>query len=209
MNLIDDLNWRYATKRYTNKKVEPPDFEIILESIRLSATSLGIQPFHCFVIENPKIREELKAAAYNQPQLTEASHIIIFAAWKQFKINYVEDYLQLIAETRGIGVESLAGFRSMMLEFLEPLSDAAVLQWAAKQCYIALGKAMATAAHSKIDTTPMEGFNSGAVDTILGLDALGLCSTLILAVGYRDVENDKLAILPKVRKSAQQLFTKI
>jgi nitroreductase len=206
MSINQHLNWRYATKRYNGESIPESSLNDILESIRLTPTSLGIQPFHVFVIENKELRTQLKPALNNQPQSTEASHLLVFASWKSVSETKVDDYMALIAETRGVTIESLKGFRSMILGFLSKQSPENIELWASKQIYIALGTAMVSAASQQIDATPMEGFSATAVNEILELDKLDLNASVILALGYRDQNNDPLASANKVRRSVHKLF---
>jgi nitroreductase len=206
MSINQHLNWRYATKRYNGESIPESSLNDILESIRLTPTSLGIQPFHVFVIENKELRTQLKPALNNQPQSTESSHLLVFASWKSVSETKVDDYMALIAETRGVTIESLKGFRSMILGFLSKQSPENIELWASKQIYIALGTAMVSAASQQIDATPMEGFSATAVNEILELDKLDLNASVILALGYRDQNNDPLASANKVRRSVHKLF---
>lgn len=206
MSINHHLNWRYATKRYNGESIPQSSLHDILESIRLTPTSLGIQPFHVFVIENPELRNQLKPALNNQPQSTEASHLIVFASWKSVTETKVDEYMALIAETRGVTLESLAGFRGMVWGYLSKQSPAEIESWASKQAYIALGTAMVSAASQQIDATPMEGFSAPAVNEILGLEKQDLHAAVILAVGYRDQNTDPLASANKVRRPIHKLI---
>ena len=206
MSINQHLNWRYATKRYNGESIPESSLNDILESIRLTPTSLGIQPFHVFVIANKELRDQLKPALNNQPQCTESSHIIVFATWKSVTEIKVDDYMALIAETRGVTVESLAGFRSMAWGYLSKQSPENIEVWASKQTYIALGTAMVSAASQQIDATPMEGFKPDAVDEALGLKELGLHSAVAVTLGYRDAVNDYLSGAKKVRRASEKLI---
>lgn len=205
MNIIEDLNWRYATKRYINQEVPQAQIDTLLESIRLTATSLGLQPFEIYDIRSTDIREKMREAAYNQPQLTEASHVFVFAVWTQVTEEMVDQYLQFIADTRNREISQLAGFRKSIMGFLGDKSTEEIIKWSSNQAYIALGKAMVAAAQMRIDSTPMEGFNRDAVDELLGLRDKNLHAAVMLTVGYRDTENDPLAGAQKVRKAIHQI----
>lgn len=205
MNIIEDLNWRYATKRYINQEVPQAQIDTLLESIRLTATSLGLQPFEIYDIRSTDIREKMREAAYNQPQLTEASHVFVFAVWTQITEEMVDQYLQFIADTRNREISQLAGFRKSIMGFLGDKSTEEIIKWSSNQAYIALGKAMVAAAQMRIDSTPMEGFNRDAVDELLGLRDKNLHAAVMLTVGYRDTENDPLAGAQKVRKAIHQI----
>lgn len=205
MNIIEDLNWRYATKRYINQEVPQAQIDTLLESIRLTATSLGLQPFEIYDIRSTDIREKMREAAYNQPQLTEASHVFVFAVWTQVTEEMVDQYLQFIADTRNREISQLAGFKKSIMGFLGNKSTEEIIKWSSNQAYIALGKAMVAAAQMRIDSTPMEGFNRDAVDELLGLRDKNLHAAVMLTVGYRDTENDPLAGAQKVRKAIHQI----
>ncbi len=207
MEAIQHLKWRYATKKYTSQQIENDHLNVILESIRLSPTSLGLQSFKVFVIgNNSELRSQILPIAYNQTQITDASHLLIFTAYNNVNQQHIENYLNNIAATRQVPVESLSGFKKSIEGFTSSKNEEQTAEWASRQCYIALGIAMATAAALKVDTTPMEGFNHEGLDTVLGLKAQGLTSSVILAVGHRDPENDRLANAAKVRKSSEEMF---
>ena len=205
MSLIDKLNWRYATKRMNGTKVPQDKVDRILEAIRLAPTSFGLQGFKVIVIENEELREQIFNSACQQPQIKEASHILVFAANKKVTQEQVDEYMQLTATTRGIPVETLNGFKAMFAGIVAGTAEQNFV-WTARQAYIAFGVGIAAAALEDVDATPMEGFSNEALDKILGLSEQNLGSTTILTLGYRDETNDSLAQAPKVRKSAENLF---
>ncbi|MDQ6470907.1 NAD(P)H-dependent oxidoreductase [Flavobacterium sp. LHD-80] len=204
--LLDNLSWRYATKKYdATKKVSAADLNTLKEAVRLAASSYGLQPYKVIIVENPEIREKLKAAAWGQTQLTDASQIFIFANDLNAGPESVAAYIKNISETRGVPTEALGGFADMMNGVISNLSQEAKNIWTAKQTYIALGTLLAAAAELKIDATPMEGFNAAQFNEILGFDKLGLNAAVIAAVGYRHDEDDAQHY-KKVRKSQEELF---
>jgi nitroreductase/dihydropteridine reductase len=205
MELIQKLNWRYATKRMNGQKVPQEKLDNILEAIRLSASSGGMQPYKVIVVSDEATKEKLKAVANNQPQITEASQVLIFAAFDKITPQHVEDYINNIAVTRDVTVESLAGFKGMF-DNIAAQSAEHNFTWASRQTYIALGTGLIAAAYEEVDATPMEGFNNAGVDEVLGLKEKGLKSVSIMTLGYRDEANDFLAPLKKVRKSKADLF---
>jgi len=205
MSLIDKLNWRYATKRMNGTKVPQEKVDRILEAIRLAPTSFGLQGFKVIVIEDEALREQIFNGACQQPQIKEASHVLVFAANKKVSQEQVDEYMQQIASTRGISVEDLAGFRSAFDGVVAGTAEQNFV-WTARQAYIAFGVGIAAAALEDVDATPMEGFSTEALDKILGLAEQNLGSTTILTLGYRDEANDFLAKAPKVRKSKEILF---
>ena len=204
--LLDNLNWRYATKKYdAAKKISTADLNTLKEAVRLSASSYGLQPYKVVIVENPELREQLKGAAYGQTQITDASHLFIFANDLNLDAKSVEAYINNISETRGVPAEALGGFSDMMNGVIGSLSNDAKNNWTAKQTYIALGNLLSSAAELRIDATPMEGFNPTAFNEILGFDKLGLNASVIATIGYRH-EEDEAQHYKKVRKSQEDLF---
>jgi len=206
MELIKALNWRYATKRMTGEKIPQEKLDRILEAIRLSASSTGLQPYTVLVLENQELRKKLQPFAYNQPQIVEASHLLIFAAWSNITIEQVREFISNIAETRGVTVDSLKAYQSMIENLISNKTAEENYAWAAKQTYIALGTALVAAAVEGIDATPMEGFDPQAFDDLLQLQEKGLRSVSLLTLGYRDDKNDYLANAKKVRRQKEKLF---
>jgi nitroreductase len=209
MSTLTNLKWRYATKRMNGQKVPAEKLENILEAIQLAPTSLGLQPFTVLVVEDPELRAKIAPAIYNQPQITEGSHVLVFAAWKDYSNEKVEKYLNHIATLRGIPVESLSGMRDMINGSIAGKSPEQLLNWNSRQAYIALGFGLVAASHEQVDATPMEGFDPDALDAVLGLSEKGLHSTVILALGYRNAEKDYLSAAAKVRRSQDELFIRL
>ncbi|MDP2337981.1 MAG: NAD(P)H-dependent oxidoreductase [Bacteroidota bacterium] len=206
MSVLNNLKWRYATKRMNGQKVPAEKLENILEAIQLAPTSIGLQPFTVLVIGDPEMRAKIAPAIYNQPQITEGSHVIVFAAWTGISSESVEKYLNHIASLRGIPVESLAGMRDMINGSIAGKSPEQLLNWNSRQAYIALGTGLVAAAEEQVDATPMEGFDPDALDAVLGLKEKGLHSTVIMTLGYRDAEKDFLSSAAKVRRDKEELF---
>jgi len=205
MNLVEKLNWRYATKRMTGAKVPADKLERILEAIRLSASSLGLQPYSVIVIDDEELKKKLRPFAHNQPQITESSHLLVFAAWSVINEERIDNYIANIAAIRGVTVESLKGFKDRMA-MLNGRSEEQNFFWSAKQTYIALGTGLAAAAMEDVDATPMEGFQPADFDVVLNLKEKGLKSVSLLALGYRDAAQDPLASAKKVRRPKDQFF---
>ncbi len=204
--LLDNLNWRYATKKFdATKKISDADLNTLKEAVRLTASSYGLQPYKVIVVENPELREQLKAAAWGQTQITDASQLFIFANDVNLDANSVDEYIKNISETRGVPVDALGGFADMMKGQIANLSPEAKNIWTSKQTYIALGTLLSAASELKIDATPMEGFNAAQFNEILGFDKLGLNASVIATVGYRHDEDDAQHY-KKVRKSQEELF---
>ena len=203
---IEDLNWRYATKKFdSEKEISQEDLNTLLESIQLSASSYGLQPYEVIVVKDEKIREKLKAAAWNQTQITDASYLLVFANLKSVSEAYVDTYLDNIAETRNLTRADLKGMEDMIKSTTLQLPADAQNTWAAKQAYIALGNLLSAAANMKIDTCPMEGFDAAKFDEILGLQDKNLTTAVIAPIGYRS-EEDHYQHLAKVRKSKSDLI---
>ncbi|MGI4729815.1 MAG: NAD(P)H-dependent oxidoreductase [Janthinobacterium lividum] len=209
MSLIENLNWRYATKRMNGQKVPQEKVDQILEAIRLAPTSFGLQPFTVLVIENEELRKTIQPVAYNQPQIFEASHLLVFAAWTDITEQQIDAFMADTAKERGIDVANLAGYKNVITGTVERLTPEQRSNWATKQAYIAFGIGLAAAAELKVDATPMEGFDAVGLDTVLGLQAKGLHAVTIMPLGYRDEANDPLAQAKKVRRATEELFIKM
>ncbi|MBW8200686.1 NAD(P)H-dependent oxidoreductase [Flagellimonas abyssi] len=207
--VIEHRTWRYATKKFdATKKVSEEDLETLIEATRLSASSYGLQPYHILVISNQETKEQLKPASWNQSQITDASHIIVFANATDFGEELVDDYVANVSQTRNIPEEGLRGYAEFMKSKLIDLPLETKDSWTAKQAYIAFGNLMQAAAELKIDTCPMEGFESEKYNEILGLEDKNLNAAVVLAIGYRS-EEDETQHYAKVRKSTEELFTLI
>ncbi len=202
MTLIDKLKWRYAAKKMNPAQAVPQDkVDRIVESIRLTATSSGLQPYQVWVVTNPEIRQKIQAVANNQAQVTECSHLLVFAAWNDYTPERINMMFDLTNKERGFTNDGWEAYRSMLLSKYPARGPEANFQHAARQAYIGLGTALIAAAEEKVDATPMEGFVPDKVDEILGLAAHGLRSVLLLPLGYREEGKDWLEKLPKVRRS--------
>ncbi|WP_222983594.1 NAD(P)H-dependent oxidoreductase [Flagellimonas meishanensis] len=206
-SVLEHRNWRYATKKFdSNKKVSDEDLKTLLEATRLSASSYGLQPYHVIVVSDQEIKEKLKPASWGQNQVTDASHVLVFANFTDFGEELVDDYLDNVGTTRKVSVDKLKGYSDFMKSKLLELPSETKQNWTSKQAYIAFSNTMQAAAELKIDTCPMEGFQAEAYNDILGLNEKNLNAAVVLAVGYRSAE-DETQHLPKVRKSKEELFT--
>lgn len=204
--IIQTLEWRYATKQFdAGKKVSEQDLTELLESLRLSPSSFGLQPWKFVIVENKEIRKKLREAAWNQPQVVDASHLIVLCARTDVDEKYIRSYIDSIAQQRGVTPESLSQFEGMMQGFRANLSDDAAISWAKHQVYLASGFLMFTAAQKRIDACPMEGFDRRKVDEILGLPEKKLTSAMLCAIGYRSAD-DKYAQAKKVRFDKKDIF---
>jgi nitroreductase len=204
------LAWRYATKKFDpTKKVSPEKLESILEAVRLTPTSSGLQPFELLVVTNASIREKIKDVSWNQAQVTDCSHLLVFAAWDDITPERVHMMFDLTNEIRGVRNEGWENYRQQLLGIVGARGTEANYQAAARQAYIGLGAALIAAAFEEVDTTPMEGFDPAAVDEILDLNAKGLRSVILLPLGYRAETGDWLVNLKKVRRSRERFVTEV
>nr|WP_299383413.1 nitroreductase family protein [Allomuricauda sp.] len=208
MNLIETMNWRYAVKKYNPQKVPAEKVNEILEAIGLTATSAGIQPYRLFVIHNAEIRKVLASDSFNT-QITEASHLIAFAAFDSISKEQIADLVHFMAKERELPELALEPYKKSLEQYILSRTDHENFIWSSQQAYIALGTALIAAANAKVDATPMEGFNSEKLDELLLLKEKGLKSVLLLALGYRDAEKDILAHQKKVRLPLEKLVTQI
>ena len=208
MSLLDSLKWRYAVKRMNGNKIPEATLNTILEATKLAPSSFGLTPYNIIVIEDEETRKKLQPHFYNQPQVSESSALVIFATWNSITEKEVAEYMQEIADERGVPVESLNDFAGYINGSIKNLTTEQLQIWASKQTYIALGFTLVAAATEEIDATPMEGFKPDAVDEALGLKALGLHSAVAVTLGYRDAANDYLSGAKKVRRASEKLIIK-
>ena len=208
-NIIDAFKWRYATKQYdTDKKITTEQLDTLLKSIELTPTSYGLQAYKVLVITNPEIRAKLRAASWDQPQITDASHLIVFAVPTNLNDSHIDTFITKIAKVRNVSEESLAGYSGMMKGALSHKTLEQKTEWLARQAYIALGFLLSTAALEHIDATPMEGFDPKQFDEILGLTQENLTSVVVATVGFRS-ENDEYAKLTKVRLGREEIIREV
>lgn len=209
MSIIDSLSWRYAVKRMNGNKVSQEKINTLLEAIQLSASGFGLQPYQIFVVEDPELKAKIQPVAYGQPQIVESSHLLIFAAWNEVTAAHIDAYMNLIAETRGMSLSDLGDFKEAIEGSMKYKSTEQQAQWANCQVYLAMGTALTAAAELQIDTTPMEGFIPAKLDELLGLEAKGLHSVLMLAIGERDEATDYMVNVKKVRTPKADLFVQL
>ncbi len=209
-SLLNLLQWRYATKKFNPAKVVPQDkLDRILEAVRLTATSSGLQPYEVIVVTQREAREHILPVAWNQAQVVDASHLLVFAAWDNYTAERINMMFDLVNDERGFKNEGWESYRQMLLGTYVPRDAEVNYQHAARQAYIGVGTALIAAAEEQVDATPMEGFDPKAVDHILGLDKRGLRSVVIMPLGYRADEGDWLANLKKVRRSRENFVTEV
>lgn len=209
-DLIQKLQWRYATKKMNPLKAVPPEkVERILEAARLAPTSSGLQPYEIIVVTSKELREKIKPIAWNQGQITDCSHLLVFAAWDNYTPERINAMFDLVKEQRGFTSEGWENYRKMLLSNYPGRDPQVNFEHAARQAYIGLGAALIAAAFEEVDSTPMEGFDPKALDEILGLGLRGLRSVAILPLGYRDEANDWLVNLKKVRRPREEFITEM
>lgn len=204
--LIEDLKWRYACKKFDpSKKLTEEQLNDLLDSLRLTASSYGIQPWKFVVVKNDKLREELVDASYKQGQVADASDLLVLCRPSELDAKIIDNYIDDISTTRGSKKEDLEGFRNMMLKVVEK-DGSEKIAWAKNQIYIALGTLLTACAAMKIDSCPMEGFSPKKYGEILGLEKLGLTAVVVCPVGYR-AEDDKYIDIKKVRYSREEVVS--
>jgi nitroreductase len=210
MELIQSLKWRYATKQMDPTKVVPQEkVERILEAIRLAPTSSGLQPYEIILVSNREIRQKIKIVANGQGQVTDCSHLLVFAAWDDYTPERINTMFDLTNKERGFTSESWESYRKMLLSLYPDRGAEVNFQHAAHQAYIGLGTALIAAAFEQVDSTPMEGFDADALDEILNLRSRGLRSVVIMPLGYRDADKDWLVNLKKVRRTRDKFVIEV
>ena len=205
--LLQQLRWRYATKKFdATRKIPDTDWKALEHALILTPSSFGLQPWKFIVIKDPDVREALVPFSWGQRQVAEASHFVVFAIKTNLTKDDVDAYIARIAEVRSVSVESLAPFRELMMgKIIEGPLRAQLDEWTKRQAYIALGNFMTCAALLGIDTCPMEGIEPGKYDEILKLPERGLATAVACPAGYRAAD-DKYAAMPKVRFKAEELI---
>lgn len=209
--LLHQLQWRYATKKFdSTQKIPTATWEILEQSLVLTPSSFGLQPWKFFVVQNSQIRQQLLEYSFGQTQVVDASHLVVLAIKKAANADDVDRYMQRTAEVRQVDVESLAGFANVIKNFLaNPHNpDFDPDEWATRQVYIALGQLMTSAAVLGIDACPMEGIIPAKYDEVLGLTETEYQAVLACPVGYRHPE-DKYAALPKIRYAQADIVAHI
>jgi len=208
MSLIDKLQWRYATKKMDPTKSVPLEkVEKILEAIRLTASSSGLQPYEILVIINKAIREKIQAISWNQTQIVDSSYLLVFAAWDTYTADRINQAFDMTETIRNFKSEAGDIYRQKLLSTYPTKDPETNYNHAAKQAYIGLGTALIAAAYEEVDCTPMEGFDPAALDEILNLKAKGLRSVVMLPLGYRKTDEDWLVNLKKVRRPKESFIT--
>ncbi|MFA6023887.1 MAG: NAD(P)H-dependent oxidoreductase [Candidatus Gracilibacteria bacterium] len=206
MDLIQQLNWRYATKGFDPaQKLTEEQVASLKTVLQLSPSSFGLQPYKIVRVKSAEMRAKLREVSWGQPQVTDAADLFVLCRRDKIDEHYVEGFIQLSATTRGVEASSFDAYKQMILGFVSGLTPETYAVWADKQVYLALGNLLTSCAVMNIDASPMEGFDASKYDEILELPAKGLHATVICAVGMRSAE-DKYAGAKKVRYSQEELF---
>jgi len=201
--ILKQLHWRYATKKFDATQTIPDDLWKTLEqSLVLAPSSFGLQAWKFFVVRDPEVRQKLVEHSWGQTQVAEASHVVVFTIKKNVDAAYVDHYIARMSEVQGTPIDVLQGFANVVKGFLDRMSPEEIDIWTAKQVYIALGQFMTTAAMLNIDTCPMEGIIPAKYDEVLGLD--GYATKVVCPAGYRAAD-DKNAARPKVRFPTEEM----
>jgi nitroreductase len=208
--LLVALKWRYAVKSFdSSKKISPAVWKVLEEALVLSPSSFGLKPYRFLVVADPDLRARLRPHSWNQTQVVDASHYVVFAARTAMTETEIDRFLDRVVEVRGVSRDSLEGYRGMMYgSLLSPGSETRIPHWAALQAYIALGNLMTSASLLGVDTCAIEGFVPAEYDRILGLPERGLASVVCCALGYRS-DGDRYATAAKVRFPTADLITSI
>ncbi|GAA4312588.1 NAD(P)H-dependent oxidoreductase [Mucilaginibacter gynuensis] len=209
MSLLDDLQWRYATKKMNGQTIPEEKLDYILEAARLAPSSSGLQQYKILVISDRALLEKIKLVSYDQSQITDCSHLLVFAAWDGYSDERISSVFNYIMDERGLPHQTMDGYKQVILDLYERSGEAWQAHHAAKQSYISFAMAIAAAAEQKIDATPIEGFLPEKLDELLNLTGSGYKSTVILPLGYRETENDWLVNMKKVRTPKDAFITHI
>lgn len=206
MDIIEKLNWRYATKKFLERKIRLRELDTILEAANLTATSYGLQAFKIVVVDDPEIRQKLLPYSMDQSQIVDASHLLVLCRYKDVTDEIIQEFAQRIGESKSKTPDQIKLYAQKVARKVAHYKEAGKFEeWLTKQVYIVLGNLMTTCAVMGIDACPMEGFEPEKFDEILGLDALNLTSCVLLPVGYRS-PSDTYQFKQKVRKDLEDLL---
>ncbi|WP_202985451.1 NAD(P)H-dependent oxidoreductase [Mucilaginibacter inviolabilis] len=209
MSLIEKLQWRSAVKKFdTTKKITATQLDSLLSAVQLAPSSYGLQSYKVIVVQDAETKAKLRAAGYNQPQITDSSALFVFASLTTLDEDFGKKFIDLIASTRNVARETLQGYEQVILGTLSSRTDEQKIAWSHRQAYIALGVLLSAAAELGVDAAPMEGFDAGKFDEILGLKEKGLTASVIAAVGFR-ADDDRYSQMIKVRRPKEELFIHI
>ncbi len=209
MELINALQWRYATKKMNGQQVPEDKVNTILEAARLAPTASGLQPFSVIVIKSQDTKQQILPIANNQSQIVDSSHLLVFAAWDNITEPRITESFSRTTSERNMPAGAMDEYKKRMINIFTNKTAEENFQYAARQSYIGLGMALTAAALEKVDSTPMEGFKAAELDELLGLREKGLRSVTLMALGYRDEKNDWLVNLKKVRQPKEHFVVEL
>jgi len=209
MSLLKDLEWRYATKKMNGQKIPQEKLDYILEVARMAPSSSGLQQYKVIVISDKALLERIRLVAYDQSQITDCSHLLVFAAWDSYSDERISNVFNYMMDERGLPHKTMDAYKQTILNMYERAGQEWQSHHAAKQSYIAFAMAIAAAAEQKVDATPIEGFLPEKLDELLNLNASGYKSTVILPLGYREAEQDWLVNMKKVRTPKKSFITEM
>jgi len=200
MNIIESLNWRYATKKFdSNRKLSKNQVNILKNAFNLTASSYGLQPIKLIVISNPEIKNTLLDSSFNQKQVIQCSHLLVICIETDIDESYIELYFKRVVDIRKTSAKVLESFKKSIINEFNDMSNTSIINWSKNQAYLALGNLMTVCAVEGIDSCPMEGFVPEKYNEILDLKSKNLKSVLVMPVGYRSVD-DQFSSFKKVRK---------
>jgi len=209
MSILNNLQWRYAVKKFDENKILPEEkINILKEAFNLTATSYGLQPVKMVIIKNKELQKQLVSHSWNQQQIVQASHVLVFCIPIKYKSDFITNYFKLVKEIRNTPDEILNPFKDFLMADINKKSEEELFQWNKNQAYIALGNLLTVCAIEEIDSCPMEGFISEEYDAILKLNEANLTSVLVLPIGYR-AEDDYMKDLKKVRQKTDEVIIEI
>lgn len=214
--IINDLNWRYTSKKYDSTRTIPQqDLEVLYEAMRLSASSINSQPWKFIVLESDAAKERMSQTftnkfQFNQPHIHESSQIILFAHNPHYSRNdYAEVVDKGIEDGRTKPEDRESAFGGFFFAELNTDESGYTGEWTKAQLYIAFGNTLHTLARLKIDATPMEGIATDLVSDAFKEELGGYQCDVALAIGYQHPEEDYNAKLPKSRRSLESVFVHI
>ena len=204
MNYLDALNWRYAVKEFSNQTLSQTQIDGLAESVRLSASAYGMQPYKLLIVESAALKNACLEFSYGQNKVVECSHLLVLANYTEITADTINTYISELAASQGRKAETLSAYKDIITQDILSRTPVQQSAWAEQQCYIALGKLLSYAAMHQIDAGPMTGFDTQGINQVLGLDKQGLNAAILCPVGIRS-ENDSTATRPKFRKTTEQL----
>ena len=208
-SIIEHLEWRYAVKKFDeNHRLSDQKIQKIKNAFNLTATSYGLQPIKMVIVQNKELQKQLVVHSWDQQQVAQASHLLIFCTEARIDAKYISGYFERIKQIRGTSDEILNPFKEAMLSNFEKMDTLQIQQWAKNQAYLAMGNLLTICAAEQIDSCPMEGFVPSAYEELLGLKDKGLNAVLVMPIGYR-AEDDMFSGFKKVRRNLSDSIIEI